>query len=148
MDVMPPEDGFRPTFGRVEQRDEMRLVRYHAFLGEATLLLPLGTAFFAGIWLLLAPTICGRMAAGTPTPLGGLLVVPPAWRLPIAIGLAVLVAVILAALRSPRVEDAFCRSDWLPLLGKFVLFLPLVGGVALLLLSVLTPLMTALSTVP
>jgi hypothetical protein len=66
----------------------------------------------------------------------------------LAVGLLALVALILAGLRSGGMRELFCRSNLAPTAGKLILFLPLVAGVALLLLSILTPLMAALSMMP
>ncbi len=150
MDVQPPQlNDFRPLRGVVDQFGEMRLVRYHAFLGEATILLPLGSAFLGGVLLLLGPYLNSKVGAPAATQgLGRLFCFTAAWRLPLAVGLVAGVAAVLAGLRTASMRELFSRSDLLPLAGKLLLFLPLVSGVALLLLSILAPLMSALSTVP
>jgi len=149
MDVQPHDD-FRPFRGLIDQAGEMRLVRYHAFLGEATVLLPLGAAFLGGVLLGLGPYLNAKvgLTAANAQGVARLFCFTAAYRLPLGIGLALAVVSALAILRTASMRDLFSRSDLLPLVGKLVLFLPLVAGVALLLLSILAPLMSALSTVP
>ena len=150
MDVQPPSaHEFRASRGLVDEMAELRLVRYHAFLGEATILLPLSTAFLGAVLLLLGPYLLGKVgvtsAAGG---VSGLFLYAGAHRMLVGCGLVAAVVLVLASLRSVGLRELFCRSNLAPSVGKLVLFLPLVAGVALLLLSILTPLMTALSTTP
>lgn len=147
MDSTPPEDPYRYHDGG-RLASEQRLVRYHSFVGEATFLLPVGTAFFGGILLFLGPFVTSRAGIAMTGGLPGVFGFAGSHRVALLLALVALNIAVPLWLRTASVRDQFNRSDLLPLFGKLVLFLPLLGGLALLLGSILTPLTVALSTVP
>lgn len=123
--------------------------QYRAFVAEATLLLPLGLALLVGVLAFLGPYLVGRLAPGaasTPVGIEAFLLWSGRARW-LVVGLAVVLLLLaLVGIRTATARRVFERGGLAALLaGKLVLFVPLVLAVAVLLLSVVLPVIKALS---
>ncbi len=122
------------------------------FVGDALVLLPFTMAAFVGAWSFLAPYLVGKLGsalAGSPTGFDRFIAFGGAHRWPIVVLAGLAVAGVWAGARTSLVTGWLRRGGAMAQLGfKVSLILPLIGAVAVLLLSVVSPVVKALSVKP
>lgn len=123
--------------------------QYRAFVAEATLILPIGLTLLVGVLGFLGPYLLSRIGPTEAVGWAGveafLLGSGRARWLVVGVAVVLLLAG-LVGVRTAPARQAFERGGLVaPLAGKLILFIPLIAAVAVLLLSVVLPVLKALS---
>ncbi|MBI2301513.1 MAG: hypothetical protein HYU66_21620 [Armatimonadetes bacterium] len=119
-----------------------------ALLSQLALLLPLGMVLFLGAWCFLAPYLLRSAGQDAVSGAERLLAFGGRWRWFVVPGGLLVMLLALAGLRQPGCRAALRRGGFATQsLVKLAAFLPLMGALVTVLMSVLVPLLRALSTV-
>lgn len=131
------------SFGETLRADQA--AQAEAAVAQASVFLPLATLFFLAAWCGLAPFVLDKVGLTSATTTVERFLAFGARRLIVIPSSLGVVVVLVGLIRSSRFRAMLARRLALAILVKLVQFVPVVGAIAVVLMSVFVPLMRALS---